>query len=387
MPNNYNPNQRHRITFHLVIETLSPLSHIGESVGNQANLKTLAITDIEGNPSQVFCLSGNALRNRILRRVGVDSFLSELGIQVSPILHHTLFCGGAIDGGTANDLELDKKIRQFLPPISVLGTAKPKGVFGGKDAQMIPGRINVGDAMLICYESALNQFQIFQPALPAAALEGLKAISQAKKDLEETRVSNFLFKREQTLDDTSYKETLKYWLPYLQEILRPYPHWLTYNQKVRMDSHHDPSLVKYLLPAASKEGQQSLFGDSTEKKEEKQKSNQMIMGAWLIQQGAKLYSRWDANVTDIEEGFIADAISNWAENPYLGGMSNTGFGRVAVEIYYSSGEEAGSWISIKDGHQVLESRASLQQERYKSYLADYREFIKSNNSEIKGVFG
>lgn len=58
--------------------------------------------------------------------------------------HHTMFAGGQIDGSTASDMELDKKIRCFMPWLSVLGTAKPIGVFGTKEAQMVAGRINVG---------------------------------------------------------------------------------------------------------------------------------------------------------------------------------------------------------------------------------------------------
>ena len=151
---NYNPHDRHNIKLHLQITLLQPLSHISESVGNQTNLRTMKVTDLEGNPSEVFCLSGNSLRNRILRRCGIDSFLSQIGVQVSPTMHHALFCGGAIDGGTGNDLDLDKKIRQLLPCLSVLGTAKPKGLFGVGDAQMVHGRIAVGDAYLACVESA-----------------------------------------------------------------------------------------------------------------------------------------------------------------------------------------------------------------------------------------
>ncbi len=69
---NYNPHDRHNIKLHLQITLLQPLSHISESVGNQTNLRTMKVTDLEGNPSEVFCLSGNSLRNRILRRCGID---------------------------------------------------------------------------------------------------------------------------------------------------------------------------------------------------------------------------------------------------------------------------------------------------------------------------
>lgn len=384
MFNTYDPNKRHRITFHLVLETLSPLSHIGEAVGNQSNLKTITITDIEGQPTPVFCLSGNSLRNRILRRVGIDAMLERLKIRVNPILHHTLFCGGALDGGTANDLELDKKIRQFLPAISLLGTAKPKGVFSSNNAQMVPGRLNVGDAMLVCYESALNIYNTFRPAISLDCLEALEEISSAKHQLEQDRVNAFLTGANLENDGSLYNEKLKYWLPYLEQKLRPYSHWLTYNQKTRRDSHHDPNLVKHILPPAGKEGQQSLFG-STEEKIEKTKSNQMIMGSWLIQEGATLYSRWDGYITDVEEGFMAEAILKWAESPYVGGQANTGCGKVAVNIYYSSERQSGNWMLVDGGRQVLAERAATQHTRYEQYLDEYEQFLQSNNTEIAGI--
>ena len=131
MFSNYNPHQnRYTIQFHVVIKTLSPLSHIGETNGNQSNLRTLKLIDLEGNTSECFCLSGNAIRNHILRRRGMDSFLSRINVSVNPTTHQTLFAGGFIDGGTGNDLDLDRKVRTLLVPMSVLGTAKPRDLFG-----------------------------------------------------------------------------------------------------------------------------------------------------------------------------------------------------------------------------------------------------------------
>jgi hypothetical protein len=378
---NYDPDQRHHITLHVVIETLSPLSQIGEAVGNQSNLRTITITDLEGQSTPIFCLSGNSIRNRILRRVGVDDMLSKLAIRVNPGLHHTLFCGGALDGGTSNDLELDQKIRKFLPPISLLGTAKPKGVFGTKDAQMVPGRLNVGDAMLICYESGLNIFNTFAPALPVETIEGLTAINKAKKELNLARVNAFLAGENFNSNGNQYQETLKYWLPFLEEKLRPYPQWLTYCQKTRRDSHHDSNLVKHLIPTA---GAKTLFGESDDKKA---KSNQMIMGSWLIQQGATLYSRWDGYITDVEEGYMARALLNWSNNPYLGGQANTGCGKVALKIYYSSQGQTGEWLQVDNGQQILTDRSKQAYCRYEQYLEQYENYLKENSLEIAGILG
>lgn len=388
MFNQYNPNERHHIKFDVVIKLLAPLSHIGESVGNQSNLKTLKITDIEGESSEVFVYSGNALRNGILRRRGFDSFLSQVSLEVSPDVHQLLFAGGFIDGSTGCDLELDKKIRQLLPPLSVLGGAKPKGVFGIKDAQMLQGRINIGDGILVCYESAEHIYNNFPACLPTAVLGGLEQILKAKQEIENKRIEYWLNNQDKKVETAEYHTLLEEWKPFLEDKLRAYPQWLTWNQKVRMDSLKQPELTKF-LEGTKQEGQLSLLGDTAPKKAEKAHTQQMIMGEWLLQQGATLYSRWTANISDIEEGFIADALLNFAKCPYLGGKSNTGCGLVQIDIYYSSGENSGHWMQIKQENQIMSDRSESKYLAYQEYLQQYRELLEDlkTGKELKNLLG
>ncbi|MEY3303741.1 MAG: hypothetical protein RLZZ139_2114 [Cyanobacteriota bacterium] len=387
---NYNPHDRHNIKLHLQITLLQPLSHISESVGNQTNLRTMKVTDLEGNPSEVFCLSGNSLRNRILRRCGIDSFLSQIGVQVSPTMHHALFCGGAIDGGTGNDLDLDKKIRQLLPCLSVLGTAKPKGLFGVGDAQMVHGRIAVGDAYLACVESAEYIYRQFPPALPIDVISALEQIVDGK-DLQHSQRVNQWLGIDTKVNQYDLKALLDEWLPYLGEKLRYYSDWLTYSQKTRRDSLHDPNFAKHLIGASPqpKIGQGDLFvvaDDSPKKKPEKEKSQQMIMGNWLLQTGATLYSYWSANVTRIEEGFIADALLKFAESPYLGGQSGTGCGLCSMQFWFETADgDRGEFMTITPHAQKLSDRASESHARYKEYLEDYKGFLADSKSDIRSL--
>lgn len=392
---NYNPHDRHNIKLHLQITLLQPMSHISESVGNQTNLRTMKVTDLEGNPSEVFTLSGNSLRNRILRRCGIDSFLSQIGVQVSPTMHHALFCGGAIDGGTGNDLDLDKKIRQFVPALSVLGTAKPKGLFGVSDAQMVHGRINVGDAYLACVESAKYLYQMFPPALPIEVIPALEQIIDGKQLQHDQRVNQWLHNGSPS-DVSNYdlKALLDEWLPFLGDRLRYYSDWLTYNQKTRRDSLHDPNFAKHLIGAnpQPKIGQGDLFviaDDSPKadkKKPEKEKSQQMIMGNWLLQTGATLYSFWSANITRIEEGFLADALLKFAESPYLGGQSGTGCGLCSMQFWFEITDgDRGEFMTITPHAQKLSDRASESHARYKEYLEDYKGFLADSKSDIRSL--
>ncbi|MFN8992994.1 MAG: hypothetical protein ACK5X3_04930 [Pseudomonadota bacterium] len=387
---NYNPHDRHNIKLHLQITLLQPMSHISESVGNQTNLRTMKVTDLEGNPSEVFTLSGNSLRNRILRRCGIDSFLSQIGVQVSPTMHHALFCGGAIDGGTGNDLDLDKKIRQLLPCLSVLGTAKPKGLFGVGDAQMVHGRIAVGDAYLACVESAEYIYRQFPPALPIDVISALEQIVDGK-DLQHSQRVNQWLGIDTKVNQYDLKALLDEWLPYLGEKLRYYSDWLTYSQKTRRDSLHDPNFAKHLIGASPqpKIGQGDLFvvaDDSPKKKPEKEKSQQMIMGNWLLQTGATLYSYWSANVTRIEEGFIADALLKFAESPYLGGQSGTGCGLCSMQFWFETADgDRGEFMTITPHAQKLSDRASESHARYKEYLEDYKGFLADSKSDIRSL--
>ncbi len=387
---NYNPHDRHNIKLHLQITLLQPMSHISESVGNQTNLRTMKVTDLEGNPSEVFTLSGNALRNRILRRCGIDSFLDQIGVQVSPTMHHALFCGGAIDGGTGNDLDLDKKIRQLLPALSVLGTAKPKGLFGVSDAQMVHGRIAVGDAYLVCVESAEYIYRQFPPALPIEVISALEQIVDGKQLQHSQRVNQWLG-IDTEVNQYDLKELLTEWMPYLGEKLRYYSDWLTYNQKTRRDSLHDPNFAKHLIGATPqpKIGQGDLFvvaDDSPKKKPEKEKSQQMIMGNWLLQTGATLYSYWTANITRIEEGFIADALLKFAESPYLGGQSGTGCGLCSMQFWFETNEgDRGEFMQITPHAQKLSDRATESHARYKQYLEEYKGFLADAKSDIRSL--
>ena len=387
---NYNPHDRHNIKLHLQITLLQPMSHISESVGNQTNLRTMKVTDLEGNPSEVFTLSGNSLRNRILRRCGIDSFLSQIGVQVSPTMHHALFCGGAIDGGTGNDLDLDKKIRQLLPCLSVLGTAKPKGLFGVSDAQMVHGRIAVGDAYLACVESAEYIYRQFPPALPLDVISALEQIVDGK-DLQHSQRVNQWLGIDTKVSQYDLKELLTEWMPFLGEKLRYYSDWLTYNQKTRRDSLHDPNFAKHLIGASPqpKIGQRDLFviaDDAPKKKPEKEKSQQMIMGNWLLQTGATLYSFWSANVTRIEEGFIADALLKFAESPYLGGQSGTGCGLCSMQFWFETADgDRGEFMTITPHAQKLSDRASESHARYKEYIEEYKGFLADSKSDIRNL--
>jgi hypothetical protein len=375
MFNDYDVFNREKLTLHCVITTQTPLSHIGEVSGNVSNLKTLKLLDFEGNPRSIFTYSGNALRNGILRRVGVAAALTELGLQVNPDTHHTMFAGGRIDAGTASDMELDKKIRVLMPWLSVLGTAKPAKVFGSKDAQMVQGRINVGSAYLMCYESAEYIYNQIPSALPPRVQPIIEQLLQAKNKLSS---DPFVPTK---LEDADFWESSKAkYLPLLQKHLKTWTEYLTIDQTTRRDSTLDPNLLKF-LPS---EAQAQLKGDGTPKEK---KSDQMIASDRLIMPGAKLYSRWDLNCTQVEQGWVFDTLLKFAESPYIGGKGNRGNGRISLNFWFSSTTERGLLWSSESG--IESKKFELAHAKYREYINQYKRFLSEakTSTELRSLLG
>jgi hypothetical protein len=374
----YDISDRQRLTLHCVFTLQSPLSHIGEVSGNVSNLKTVKLLDLEGQSRQCFVYSGNAIRNGILRRVGVAAALSDLELQINPDAHQTMFAGGRIDGSTASDMELDKKIRQFMPWLSVLGTAKPTKVFGSKDAQMVQGRINVGSAHLICYESAAYIYNQMPGILPPEALEGIGKILEAQKAITSDPMS-----LPTPGAIATYNEVKAQYLPLLRKVLRTWTEFITVDQTTRRDSLFDPNLIKFLPP----EAQNLLKGEGGKEK----KSDQMIAGDRLVMAGAKLYSRWDLNCTAIEEGWVYQALLKFDEFPYLGGKGNRGNGHVSLDIWHEGKDGKGLLCSLgrRADAGVLSDRFQEQHGRYREYINQYQQFLESvkDSSELRNLLG
>lgn len=370
----YNPYDRHRVTFHCLITLKSPLSHIGKVSGNVSNLKTLTLLDIEGNPRECLTYSGNALRNGILRRRGTAAALESLGLSVNPDVHHTMFAGGRIDGSTGNNMELDKQIRQLMPWLSVLGTAKPSGVFGVKDAQMVPGRLAVGSAYLICYETAAYLWEQCPGVLPSEVVAPIRDILEAKSALS---TDIFTVPNEEAIAEFNIAK--QYNLPLIRKYLRLSTEHITLDQTTRRDSTHDAELTRFLS------NQALLKGDSTGKEK---KSDQMIANDRLIMAGSKLYSRWDFFGTDVEEGFIIDALLKFSESPYLGGKSNRGNGLVGMQFWFDDHTNRGDYLSVS-GTPELSLRASEKHDRWKEYLSRYQQYLAEaqESKELRGLLG
>lgn len=405
----YDVNNRYRVEYDVVFTLREPLSHIGKSIGNVQNLNTIDVTTLDGRAAKTFVFSANAQRGYIFRRVGGGASLDDLGVTVSPNVHQTLFSGGRIDGSTGNDLALETKIRKALPWLSVLGTAKPAGMFGESKAMMIAGsgRFRVHDAYLICYESAA-----FVPTrfLPPDAAVIVKWLEDKREESEMRRCPDGVTdlcvygtdsEREAYADwEAAYRVEAQDKVKTLRQILGSWSEHTTVNTAYKHDSLKSPELARYLAPTTNKalpKGKQtSLLGDGESEspsgkaeKEDTAKSDQMIFQSRLIQAGERLYARWSFNGTDVEEGFLYFALDAFSKEPYLGGQRRAGRGLVDVEIHYrvpATGEH-GKLLSLGQNLLQLGERAKEKKARYDDFLNTYKEQLSDGSDESRFLLG
>lgn len=372
----YNPYEnRRKIRFHVVFNLLQPLSHISETTGNESLLKTTQMIGLDGRSVHVPIYSGNAQRNGSMgRRTSIGSFLDALQISVNKSTHQTLYSGGYIEGSTINDFDIEERIRKTLPNLSVLGGAIPPETLGmpkGK-SQMLEGRINIGDAFLVCYESIPYLFEQCHAVLPWEAMDAIAKLMESRKKFIDLRYST----RETTKIQKGY-DSLKLveaeCLPIIRHHCKPASAFWEYRESVRVPSFKQSELHRHLAG----ENKGLLKGDAS-KKPKKEAGRQMISGAWVIQRGAQLYAHWCARgqgITPLEEGALVNTLLEFSKQPYLGGKANTGCGLTSVSIRYEADEESGNYLDLSQDQQVLSDRAAECNERYQEMIRVYQSHV------------
>lgn len=371
----YDIHDRRHITYHCVFDLLSPLSHIGETLSgsNITVLKTAKRIAIDGRERSHFVFSSNAFRNAIFRRKGFGFTLDGLGIQVDPTTHHTLFAGGRIDSGTVTNIELEQQFRYWLPGLSVLGAAKPKDMGKEKGSQMISGRLSVGDAVLVCYETINYIYQQCPGLLPYSIYPSVKRIMEAKE-----LITTDIFSQPSPDAISAYEQALEEELPKIKQNMKSSTACISTNRFYRRDSESDPQLTKYLKPP-----EQKLIGTIPgliEERKPAEKQETRFMGDdHLISPGNQLYSRMDMHGTIVEEGFLCAALLEFAKHPYIGGKSNRGNGHVNLKISFkdSSTGDHGLLLSVGTDYQQLSDRAQEHYHRYCQHLEQFKQHLES----------
>lgn len=149
---------RPTITVFAMSRTLSPITHQRGTVGNESVLNDEPVRTPYG-VRRVPMLSGNALRNRMVRGPAAHFLIREWGLhgQLTKDELNLLFHGGLTRvGGMGVSLGKMAKVRQLFPMLRLLGACLPEDITAGN--------LSAHRAILVCRENA--------PRIKALAPEG-----------------------------------------------------------------------------------------------------------------------------------------------------------------------------------------------------------------------
>jgi len=148
------------IRIEVVLEAASPIAHHAEVMGNTAIAMRRKIRVADGTFANVPIITGDTMRHSL--REGASRALLDAADMLEPgtlteAALRLLFAGGMIVGGDSGSVKLDdyKALCEMLPHLKLLG--------GCAQNRVIPGRMQVDDAVLICDESR-SQWPAWLPA-------------------------------------------------------------------------------------------------------------------------------------------------------------------------------------------------------------------------------
>lgn len=141
--------ERHQIE--IVLRAAQPIAHAEGTVGNAQVAMRRKVRLPNGRWTRVPYVTGDTMRHG-LREAGAYALLEAAGLLEAPALSEAalrlLFAGGMVMGAAADVVRMDeeRRMRETIPILPLLG-----GCVGNR---IVPGKIEVGDAWLICEESA-----------------------------------------------------------------------------------------------------------------------------------------------------------------------------------------------------------------------------------------
>lgn len=139
------------LIFEGVMTALTSISHIGETRGIVSSLRREKAVLADGSIELIPTISGNSIRG-ILRDKGMMHMLRLLGYGedcgIDLNAFYFLLSGGALEstGKRGLDISEARKWRDPIPLVAIFG--------GAMGNQIMPGKLNVGKAIPICYETA-----------------------------------------------------------------------------------------------------------------------------------------------------------------------------------------------------------------------------------------
>ncbi len=170
--------------YEFVLEAREPISHAQESIGNVSVIMRQKVRQPDGSFAQVPIITGDTMRHG-LREAASYALLEcagMLGDSLSEQALRLLFAGGMVTGSAGDSIKLDeyREMCELMPHLSLLG--------GCVQNRVIPGRIQVSTAVLICDETAhltpewVREWMAGEGALSAGARAHVEHVQRVRMD-------------------------------------------------------------------------------------------------------------------------------------------------------------------------------------------------------------
>jgi hypothetical protein len=141
-----------QLCYEFVLQAATPIAHHSEVFGNSAVLMDRKIRQTDGSFVRVPIVTGDTMRHG-MREAAAYALLDAAGLldqgRLGEAALRLLFAGGMVTGkGDASTISLERyrQMSDLIPSIALFG--------GCCDNRVIPGRLVVDDARLICIETA-----------------------------------------------------------------------------------------------------------------------------------------------------------------------------------------------------------------------------------------
>lgn len=137
--------------YQFLLEAVTPIHHGQETFGNVSTILRRKTRQPDGGWAMVPCISGDSMRHQ-LREAVAYAYLDAAGMldvgHLTEAALRLLFSGGMVTGrGDASTIKLDvyRELVELIPSLGLLG--------GCANNRVIPGRLTVDDAVLVCRET------------------------------------------------------------------------------------------------------------------------------------------------------------------------------------------------------------------------------------------
>lgn len=322
--------------YEFLLEAIQPIAHHAENFGNHSVIQRRRVRQADGSFADAPIITADTLRHG-MREASAYAFLDAAGLlddgNLSESALRLLFSGGMVggrgDGGTLN-LDQYRQLCEMCPPLALFG--------GCASNRVIPGRLFVEDAVLVCSET-----ERFLPEWSRETI-GKSEIASQRAHVEEA-------------------------------------------QRVRMDPTLDPGKRKLLAESAQigavnrlASSEAAHTADDAIAREET-KSSMMPRTFERIVQGSLFSWAISAHTySELDEDTLMVALGVFLARPVVGGKRGTGHGELRVvaarDIAVTRPADRADVIDVT----ALGGRVGSL---FRAHVADRKERIKSFLGEIE----